>query len=94
MPATVFCYSEQLEYILSYNYHAVKFEAPSLYDSHKVPMMFFPAHGKYIEIDQDVIEKYGKNVTLNFDQDDSDGGDFVFTSNNRPTMILCNPNAL
>lgn len=94
MPATVFCYFEQLEYILSYNYNAIKFEAPSLYDSHNVPMMFFPAHGKHLTLNKDVITKYGKNVTVSFDPSNKDYISCTCKNNDKPTVILCNPNAL
>lgn len=94
MPSSVFCYFEQLEYILSYNYNAVKFEAPSLYDSHKVPMMFFPAHGKHMSIDREVISKYGKNVTITFEEGNKDSISCVCKNNDKPTIILWNPNAL
>lgn len=67
-PRAIFCYFEQLEYILSYNYNAVKFVAPSLYDSHHIPMMFFPAHGKHMILDKNIINKHGKNVTITFDK--------------------------
>ena len=89
----VFCYFEQLEYILSYNYNAIKFEAPS-YDSHKVPLMFFPAHSKHMILDDEIIKKHGKNVTINLDSEDSDSIDCNCMLNSRPTVILCNPNAL
>ena len=94
MSKPVFCYSDQLEYILTYNYHAIKFEAPSLHDSHKVPMMFFPAHGKHLQLDKSVIEKHGKNVTISFDLNSSNHVSCTCTANDRPTIVLCNPNAL
>ena len=56
--------------------------------------MFFPAHGKHLWIDRSIIDKYGKNVTVSFDPNDSDSINWTWTTNNRPTVILCNPNAL
>lgn len=89
----MFCYFEQLEYILAYNYNAVKFEAPS-YDGHKVPLMFFPAQAKHMVVDREVISKHGINVTISFDPEEADSIKCSCEDNNRPTVILCNPNAL
>ena len=94
MSKPVFCYYEQLEYILSYNYNAVKFEAPNSHDGHNVPMMFFPSHNKHMIIDKSVIEKHGKNVTITFDEESKDSINCTCRYNNKPTVILCNPNAL
>ena len=89
----VFCYFEQLEYILAYNYNAVKFEAPS-YDGHKVPLMFFPSQGKHMILDKEIIKEHGKNVTISFDEEDEDAIHCNCINNDRPTVILCNQNAL
>jgi hypothetical protein len=57
-------------------------------------MMFFPAHGKHMTIDRDVINKEGINVTISFDLADPEGIHCSCEQNDRPTVILCNPNAL
>lgn len=86
------CYSEQLEYILAYNYNGVKFHAPN--GKHKVPFMFFPAHGKHLCIPDSVIDEHGVNVLMK-------NPGFSYSKCNcdkmvesRPTIIYCNPNAL
>lgn len=57
-------------------------------------MMFFPAHSKHLLINKETIDKYGKNVIVNLDPNNSDCIDCTCTANDRPTVILCNPNAL
>ena len=52
--AKMLCYYEQLEYILSYNYNGVKMLVPN--GRHKIPMMFFPAHGKHLNIPWSAVE--------------------------------------
>jgi len=86
------CYSEQLEYILAYNYNGVKFLAPN--GKHKIPFMFFPAHGKHLCIPDSVIDEHGVNVLMK-----SPGFEYAKCNcdrmvESRPTIIYCNPNAL
>ena len=57
-------------------------------------MMFFPAHSKHMQIERKTIETLGKNVTVSFEPSDPDGIDCTCKQNDRPTVILCNPNAL
>lgn len=57
-------------------------------------MMFFPAHGKHMVINRDFISKEGKNVTITFDSANPEGIHCSCENNDRPTVILCNPNAL
>lgn len=45
-------------------------------------------------LDRNVIETYGKNVTISFDPNDSEWVSCTCITNNRPTVILWNPNAL
>lgn len=95
------CYSEQLEYILAYNYNGVKFEVPN--GKHKIPMMFFPAHGKHLNLDFGKIEKFGRNVIVRYsngvkNSDQDPAYQYVdcqcSKDYKRPTIIFCNPNAL
>lgn len=56
--------------------------------------MFFPSHAKHMILDREIIEKHGINVTISFDKDNDDAIQCQCANNNRPTIILCNPNAL
>jgi hypothetical protein len=58
------CYSEQLEYILAYNYSGIKFEVKN--GKHKIPAMYFPAHGKHLNLDYKKIENLASNVIVRY----------------------------
>ena len=91
------CYYEQLEYILSYNYNGVKMLVPN--GRHKIPLMFFPAHGKHLNIPWSAVEEYGQNVIVRYpDGEESPEYQYIRCDceqdAQRPTVLLCNPNAL
>ena len=59
---------------------------------HKVPLMFFPAHGKHLRLNPQLLKREAVNpIPVS---EESFECDCAENSEPRPTIIMCNPNAL